>query len=87
MEPTANTGTVRRLSDAEHRACVRALKRSDRVPLVGLIRATEMFSEAEVAIALELVLLLPFSKLAHAIYRPLSLFLQSLAQRQAGRAV
>jgi len=40
-----------------------------------------------VAIAMELVLLLPFSKFAHAIYRPLSLFLQSLAQRQTGRAV
>ncbi len=55
MEPTTNTATLRRLTDAEHRTCIRPLKRSDREPLVGLIRATEMFSEAEVAIALELV--------------------------------
>ncbi len=37
-----------------------------------------------VAIAMELVLLLPFTKFAHAIYRPISLFMQSLAQRRAG---
>ena len=55
MEPVTETRAVRRLSDAEHRACVRTLKRSDREPLAGLIRATEMFSEAEVAIALELI--------------------------------
>jgi ribosomal protein S18 acetylase RimI-like enzyme len=55
MEPITDTGTVRRLSDAEHRACVRALRRSDRGPLVELIRATEMFSDAEAAIALELI--------------------------------
>jgi ferredoxin len=34
-----------------------------------------------VAIAMELVLLVPFTKFAHAIYRPVSLFLLSLAQR------
>jgi ferredoxin len=35
-----------------------------------------------VAIAMELVLLVPFTKFAHAIYRPVSLFLQSLQERQ-----
>ena len=35
-----------------------------------------------VGIALELVLLVPFTKFAHVIYRPVSLFLQSLAQRR-----
>lgn len=55
MEPVTDTGAVRRLSDAEHRARIRTLKRSDREPLVELIRATEMFSEAEVAISLELI--------------------------------
>ena len=41
-----------------------------------------------VAIAMELVLLVPFTKFAHAIYRPVSLFLQSLAERRkAGGAV
>ena len=55
MKPTTDMGTLCRLTDAEHRTCIRALKRSDREPLVGLIRATEMFSEAEVAIALELI--------------------------------
>jgi ferredoxin len=37
-----------------------------------------------VAIAMELVLLVPFTKFAHAIYRPVSLFLQSLARHEAG---
>ena len=36
-----------------------------------------------VAIAMELVLLVPFTKFAHAIYRPVSLFLQALARREA----
>ena len=35
-----------------------------------------------VAIAMVLVLLVPFTKFAHAIYRPVSLFLQSLQERQ-----
>ena len=39
-----------------------------------------------VAIAMELVLLVPFTKFAHAIYRPVSLFLQALARRGAGSA-
>lgn len=34
-----------------------------------------------VGIAMELVLLVPFTKFAHVIYRPVSLFLQSLSQR------
>jgi GNAT superfamily N-acetyltransferase len=55
MEPISDTGTARRLSEAEHHACIRTLRRSDRGPLVELIRATEVFSEAEVAIALELI--------------------------------
>ena len=33
-----------------------------------------------VAIAMELVLLVPFTKFAHAIYRPVSLFLQALGR-------
>jgi nitrate reductase gamma subunit len=37
-----------------------------------------------VGIAMELVLLVPFTKFAHVIYRPVSLFLGSLAaQRKA----
>ena len=38
-----------------------------------------------VAVAMELVLLLPFTKLAHAIYRPVALFFHALAgSRTAG---
>jgi ferredoxin len=38
-----------------------------------------------VAIAMELVLLVPFTKFAHAIYRPLALFLGSLARHRRAR--
>jgi nitrate reductase gamma subunit len=38
-----------------------------------------------VAVAMELVLLAPFTKFAHAVYRPVSLFLQSLARAGALR--
>lgn len=55
METVHDTGTLRRLTEADHRACVRSLRPSDREPLIGLIRATEMFSDAEVNIALELI--------------------------------
>jgi ribosomal protein S18 acetylase RimI-like enzyme len=55
MEPLAVTGTVRRLSDAEHRESIRPPRPTDREPLTRLIRGTGMFSEAEVAIALELI--------------------------------
>jgi len=55
MQASQDTGTIRRLSESEHRACIRSLQRSDRRPLHGLIRDTEMFSDAEVAIALELI--------------------------------
>ena len=37
-----------------------------------------------VAIAMELVLLVPFTKFAHAIYRPVSLFLQALGRSKGG---
>ena len=37
-----------------------------------------------VAVAMELVLLVPFTKFAHAIYRPVALFLQALARRASG---
>ncbi len=40
-----------------------------------------------VGIAMELVLLVPFTKFAHVVYRPVSLFLQSLQDRQAGSGV
>ena len=40
-----------------------------------------------VAVAMELVLLAPFMKLAHAVYRPVALFFVALARdaREAGR--
>jgi nitrate reductase gamma subunit len=37
-----------------------------------------------VAVAMELVLLVPFTKFAHAIYRRVSLFLWALSRRGAG---
>lgn len=55
MVPTAPPHTVRRLTDVDHRQHIRPLRRTDREPLLELIRATEMFAEAEVAIALELL--------------------------------
>ncbi len=36
-----------------------------------------------VAVAMELVLLAPFMKLAHAVYRPVALFFVALAQSSA----
>ena len=39
-----------------------------------------------VGIAMELVLLVPFTKFAHVIYRPVSLFLGSLAERRKSDA-
>ena len=36
-----------------------------------------------VAVAMELVLLAPFTKFAHAIYRPVALFFVALAQSSA----
>ena len=55
MDPLPDTATRRRLTDAEHDQRIRPLRRSDREPLLGLIRATAMFSDAEVDIALELI--------------------------------
>jgi nitrate reductase gamma subunit len=39
-----------------------------------------------VAVAMELVLLAPFTKFAHAVYRPAALFLQALAESTRRRA-
>jgi hypothetical protein len=39
-----------------------------------------------VGIAMELVLLVPFTKFAHVVYRPVSLFLASLAERRKAQA-
>ena len=40
-----------------------------------------------VGIAMELVLLVPFTKFAHVVYRPISLFLASLAERRKAQAL
>ena len=39
-----------------------------------------------VAVAMELVILAPFMKLAHAVYRPLALFFQALGRERSGTA-
>ena len=39
------------------------------------------------AIAMELVLLVPFTKFAHVIYRPVSLVLGSLAERRRAESM
>ena len=45
-------------------------------------RASRIAFLVHVALAMELALLVPFTKFAHAAYRPVSLFLQSLQQHQ-----
>jgi GNAT superfamily N-acetyltransferase len=55
MEPHPDTAPATGLTAPEHRRHIRPLRRSDRGPLTELIRGTGMFSDAEVAIALELI--------------------------------
>jgi ribosomal protein S18 acetylase RimI-like enzyme len=55
MQAQPDIGASRRLSDAEHRLCIRAVERHDREPIRSLVRATEKFSEAEIDIATELI--------------------------------